>query len=71
MALPNLRDEGCRGAVLIDLLEQLHPVDFAVINLQAFSVDVLSVRQMQVCCKRQNLIQKLPERLMQMVAGQL
>ena len=78
VALPNLRDEGCiSGAVLIDLLEQLHPVDFAVINLQTLLRRRSLASARCRCCKiasesfekRQDLIQKLPETrmLMQMV----
>ena len=71
MALPNLWNEGGFGAVLIDLLEQLNPINFAIQNLQAFSIDILGIRQVEVGRERQDFIKKLAEWHMQVIAGQL
>ena len=71
MALPDFWDERGLGAVLFDLLEQLHPIDLTVINLQSLAIHVFGIGEMHVSRKRQDLIEKLPEWLMQMVAGQL
>ena len=70
MALPNLRDEGCLGAVLIDLLEQLAPINVTVFDLKPFSVHILGIRQMQVGGEWKDLIEELPEWEVQMVAGE-
>ena len=71
VTLPDLRNERGLRAVLVDLLEQLHPVDFTVLDLQAFAVNILGVCQMQVCRERKDLVEKVPEGKVQMVAGEL
>ena len=71
VALPDLRNERGLRAVLVDLLEQLHPVDLTVLDLQPFAIHILGISQMQVCREGKNLIEKVSERQVQMVAGEL
>ena len=56
--------------MVMNLLEQLHPVDVTVLNLQPFTVHILGIRQMQVCCERQDLIEELTEWNVLMIAGE-
>ena len=57
--------------MLIDLLEELHPVDVSIIDLQSFPIDILRIGEMKMSREWQDLIQKLPEREVEMVAGEL
>ena len=56
--------------MVMNLLEQLHPVDVTVLNLQPFTVHILGIRQMQVGGEWKYLIEELPEWEVQMVAGE-
>ena len=57
--------------MLVDLLEQLNPVDFTLLDLQPFTIHILRIGQMQMGCERQDLIEELAEGNVQMIAGQL
>ena len=70
MSLPDFWNERCLWAVLIDLLEQLNPINVTVFNLKPFSVHILGIRQMQVGGEWKDLIEELPEWEVQMVAGE-
>ena len=56
--------------MVMNLLEQLDPVDVTVLNLQPFTVHILGIRQMQVGCERQDLIEELTEWNVLMIAGE-
>ena len=70
MSLPDFWNERCLWAVLIDLLEQLNPINVTVFDLKPFSVHILGIRQMQVGGEWKDLIEELPEWEVQMVAGE-
>ena len=70
MSLPDFRNERCLRAVLIDLLEQLNPINVTVFDLRPFSVHILGIRQMPVGGEWKDLLEELPEWEVQMVAGE-
>ena len=54
----------------LDQLKQLNPVDFAVLNLQSFAINILGVGKMEVGGKRKDVVEKLAERAVEMIAGE-
>ena len=57
--------------MLVDLLEQLHPIDLTLLDLQSFTIHILRIGQVQMCREWKDLIEELAERNVQMIAGQL
>ena len=43
----------------LDQLKQLNPVDFAVLNLQSFAINILGVGKMEVGGKRKDVVEKV------------
>ena len=56
--------------MLVDLFEQLHPINVSIQNLQALAIHILGIRQMQVSCEGEDLIEELTKRNVEMVASQ-
>ena len=57
--------------MLVDLLEQLNPIDLTLLDLQPFPIHILRIGQMQMCREWKDLIEELAEGNVQMIAGQL
>ena len=51
-------------------LKQLNPIDFAIMNLQPFTVDVLGVGEVKMCCVGKDRPKKFAERTVQMIASE-
>ena len=53
----------------LDQLKQLNPVDFAVLNLEPFAINILGIGKMEVGSKRKNIVEKVAERAAEMIAS--
>ena len=45
VALPNFRDESRLGCELVHQSKELDPIDFTIVDLQAFSINALRICQ--------------------------
>ena len=71
VALPDFGDEACFGGELVHQGKQLHPIDFTVVDLQAFAIHVLGVSQMQVRRERKDRLEEATEGGIEVRAGEL
>ena len=54
--------------MLVDLLEQLHPIDLTFLDLQSFTIHILRIGQVQMCREWKDLIEELAEGNVQMLS---
>ena len=54
----------------LDQLKQLNPVDFAVLNLKPFAINILGIGKMEVGGKWKDVVEKLAERAVEMIASE-
>ena len=71
MALPDFGDEARLGGQLIHQGKQLHPVDFSIVDLQAFAIDAFGIGQMQVGRERKDRLEETTEGGIEVGAGEL
>src|SRR5205823_11428780 len=71
VALPDFRNERCRGGRGIQSPAQCGEIDLALTDLQAFSIQARGIGNMEVCRHGRDGSHKLVERPLVMIASQL
>ena len=71
VALPDFGDEACLGGELLHQGKQLHPVDFTIVDLQAFAINAFGIGQMQVCRERKDRLEEATEGGVEVVQASL